>query len=153
MRRSSILLLAGSVLLASASAEAESRDTRERAAKKACLTGDVAKGVDILSDLYIDTNDPTYLYNQARCYEQNSRLQDAIGQFREYLRKAVNASEADRADAQKHITELEALIGKQETERAAAAEAAKEATNPAPIPPPEPRSEEPVPAALSFMRS
>jgi hypothetical protein len=41
---------------------------QERAARKACLSGDYAKGVEILSDLFIDTKDPVYLFNQGRCF-------------------------------------------------------------------------------------
>jgi len=31
-------------------------ESRERAAKKACLLGDVDKGAEILADLYVDTD-------------------------------------------------------------------------------------------------
>jgi hypothetical protein len=91
-------------------------DARERAAKKACLTGDVTKGVKLLADLFIDTSDPTYIYNQGRCFEQNDRCEDAISKFREYLRKASKANLADKLDAEKHITDCQALLGKKETE-------------------------------------
>jgi hypothetical protein len=43
--------------------------SRERQAKKACLSGDYAKGVSILSDLFLETGDATYLCNQGSCYE------------------------------------------------------------------------------------
>jgi hypothetical protein len=32
----------------------------------ACLSGDYTKGVAILSELFVDTKDPTYLFNQGR---------------------------------------------------------------------------------------
>ena len=95
------------------SAAAREQAAKERAAKKACITGDVKAGIDILGDLYIDSDDPTYLYNQGRCYEQNRRLEDAIDRFREYLRKSPNASASEKADANAHITECEALLVKQ----------------------------------------
>ena len=44
----------------------------------ACLSGDYTKGVAILSELFVDTKDPTYLFNQGRCFEQNRRYDDAI---------------------------------------------------------------------------
>lgn len=104
------------------------RESRERAAKKACLTGDAAKGAEILADLYIDSGNATYIYNQGRCFEQNGRYEDAVARFREYLRKAADASEADRAEAEKHITDCLALVGKKEPEPAkAVAEARPEA--------------------------
>lgn len=40
-----------------------SRAAKERAAKKACATGDFAKGVDILADLFVSTDAPVYVYN------------------------------------------------------------------------------------------
>ena len=55
-------------LLVAGQARAARVDARERAAKKACLTGDAAKGVEILADLFIDTDDATYIFNQGRCF-------------------------------------------------------------------------------------
>jgi tetratricopeptide (TPR) repeat protein len=90
----------------------ESKDAKERAAKKACLNGEAAKGVALLTDLYVDTNDPTYIFNQGRCYEQNNRCEEAIVRFREYLRKTPNGAEHDRANAATHIADCEALVAK-----------------------------------------
>lgn len=103
------ILLAALVLLATPPARAASKESQERAARKACLSGDYTKGVEILSDLFIDSRDPTYIFNQARCFEQNSRWEEAISRFREYLRKATSISAAERADTEKHITDCEAL--------------------------------------------
>ena len=36
----------------------------EKAAKKACAVGDFQKGVDILADLFVETDDPGWIYNQ-----------------------------------------------------------------------------------------
>lgn len=89
-----------------------SKGAKERAAKRACLTGDPEGGVAILTDLYIDTNDPTYLFNQGRCFEQNRRYEDAIGRFREYLIKAKNLRPDDRAETQQHIDACESYLRK-----------------------------------------
>jgi hypothetical protein len=96
--------LAVFVLLQVKPAFAASRQPRERAARKACLTGDPAKGVSILADLFLDTKDPTYIFNQGRCFEQNRKYEDAIARFEEYLVTA-NAvlSREDREAAEKHI--------------------------------------------------
>jgi tetratricopeptide (TPR) repeat protein len=147
-------------------ARAARMDPRERAAKKACMTGDPVRGVAILADLYIDTDDPTYVFNQGRCYEQNNRFEEAIGRFREYLRKAKNT--AEKADAERHIADCQRLLGKKEAEPdrmaapveparlplAAPAEPAKvgsvmppEPTGAAPAAPPASRSPEPLPLA------
>jgi tetratricopeptide (TPR) repeat protein len=96
------------------------KESKERAAKKACLTGDPVKGVELLTDLFIDTNDPTYIFNQGRCYEQSNRYEEAIGRFREYLRKAKSAPAAERAEAEKHIADCQALSEKKESPMPAA---------------------------------
>jgi hypothetical protein len=94
------------MLVAAAPAVAASRDTQERTARKACLKGDYAKGVDILSDLFVETKDPTYIFNQGRCFEQNRRYEDAIGRFEEYLRVPdTRISSDDRTLAEKHISD------------------------------------------------
>jgi len=119
--------------------EAKDREANERAAKRACLNGDATKGVQILTDLYIESNDPTYLYNQGRCYEQNNRYEDAIGRFREYLRKVNGSSSSDNADAasaEKHIADCESLLGKKVAEPTtpAAAPVAASSAEPQPAP-------------------
>jgi hypothetical protein len=103
----SIVLL---VLLVAPLAWAAGKEDKERAARKACLSGDYAKGVEILSDLFIDTKDPTYIFNQARCFEQNSRCEEAISRFREYLRKATVISPKDKTDTETHIIDCQALL-------------------------------------------
>jgi tetratricopeptide (TPR) repeat protein len=103
-----MILLAGT-----ASAEkGKSKSVRERAAKKACALGDFQKGAEILTDLLLETNDSTYIYNQARCYQQNNRWDQAISRFREYLRKAKDLSESDRSDTERQISDCEASLGK-----------------------------------------
>ena len=75
-------------LLAPSAAQAASRQAQERAARKACLTGDYAKGVAILSDLF-------------------------LGRFEEYLRASANPKleEADKTAAEKHIADCRARLG------------------------------------------
>jgi hypothetical protein len=73
------MLSAGVVfLLAASSAWAGNRGIKDRTAKKACLLGDYKKGIEILANLYLDTNDPTYIYNQGRCLEQNGQNAQAF---------------------------------------------------------------------------
>jgi tetratricopeptide (TPR) repeat protein len=94
-------------LLVAQSASAAKPPSKERQAKRACLSGDYAKGVGILADLFLETNDPTYLYNQGRCYEQNVRYVEAAERFKEYLRKAPNLAAGDKAEVDKHIADCE----------------------------------------------
>src|SRR5512140_1773690 len=81
-------LLAAVVFVQPARAES---DDKVKAAKKACIAGDYAKGVEILSDLYVETGDLNFVFNQGRCFEQSGRYQDAINRFHEYARKLKDA--------------------------------------------------------------
>jgi tetratricopeptide (TPR) repeat protein len=110
------VVLMVSSILASRTAWAGRFDVKERAARKACLTGDFAKGIDILADLFLKTNDFAYIFNQGRCFEQNHRYEDAIARFREFLVKDSTATSEERADAEKHIAACEAYLGRPKTE-------------------------------------
>jgi hypothetical protein len=92
--------------------------------------GDPGKGVQLLSELFVSTKDPTFIFNQGRCFEQNRRYEDAIARFQEYLRAAKKPSKSDKAEAEKHIADCEQLWAKQRSMEAAAAPAPQ----PAPMP-------------------
>jgi hypothetical protein len=96
----------------------QERTAQEKAARKACLSGDFEKGVSILSDLFVETRDPTYIFNQARCFEQNRRYDDAIARFQEYLRAAPELSAEDRAITEKHIADCQQILDKQSSHAA-----------------------------------
>jgi tetratricopeptide (TPR) repeat protein len=89
---------------------AQERDPRELEAKTACLAGRTDRGIELLAELYAETNDPTYIYNQGRCYQQTGKPREALTRFREYLRKAPTASAEDKALVQGYIAELEEQI-------------------------------------------
>jgi len=91
------------------------RQSQEKAAHKACLTGDYTTGVSILADLFIDQNAPVYVYNQGRCLEQNSRYKDAIARFEEYLRIGETSplDPADQTSAQKHIEDCKSKLAEE----------------------------------------
>lgn len=113
------------VLLSSPAARAEGRakpDTRMTEVKRACVAGEVDKGVALLAGLYAQTNDPTAIYNQGRCYQQNARPEQAVMKFEEYLRKAKDITPEERAEVERFIAELNADI-----------ERAKPAPAPAPV--------------------
>ena len=124
------------VLLASSPAAAANRQAQDRAARKACLTGDYTKGVAILSDLFIDTKDPTYIFNQGRCFEQNRKYEDAIGRFEEFVRAAEASGSkqdpADKAAAEKHIASCKETLAEQQGKMASPA-APQTYAPPAPI--------------------
>jgi len=106
-RNYSKLAVIVTALLASRAAGAEERDPRESEAKRACLGGKPDRGIELLAALFAETNDPTYIYNQGRCFEQNGKANEALTRFREYLRKSPNLGPEDRAQVQAHITEME----------------------------------------------
>jgi tetratricopeptide (TPR) repeat protein len=133
-----ILSLLFALPSANAAGKSSARAAKESAAKRACLNGDPLRGVQLLTDLYILSENPTYIYNQGRCFEQNNRYEEAIGRFREYLRKVDKLSDADKANAksaEKHIADCEALLGKKIPDPA---------NQPAPPPPPPTQQPQPV---------
>jgi tetratricopeptide (TPR) repeat protein len=92
-------------------AHAGDEEPNERTARKACLSGDYLKGIEILSDLFISTKEPTHIYNQGRCYEQNGQFEKAILRFREFLvLNAKTTTPEDRAEAERHIANCQALM-------------------------------------------
>jgi hypothetical protein len=102
----------GLMMISSAVARAaDSREAREREARKACFTGNVDRGVEILVDLYGETGHPNYIYNQARCFERNGKYDQAVLSYEDYLRKANNLGQAERAQVEKSIAELRAKVG------------------------------------------
>jgi hypothetical protein len=109
-----ISLICASPVLAQtgSSGKVAERSEAEHVARKACMVGNFAKGVDILADLFLATGDAVYIYNQGRCFQQNHQWQEASDRFAEYLRKAKGISEAERAEAQSHITECEEHLSK-----------------------------------------
>ena len=119
MNRRRCLLLLVPFLLSARAVQAGSVENKERTARMACLSGEFAKGVAILSELFVDTQNPLYIYNQGRCFQQNRRYEDAIARFQEFLRAGKKLSKDDKNDAQKHIADCEALLAKQSTPAAA----------------------------------
>jgi hypothetical protein len=116
MNRWSILFAVTAALAVAPRARGADVESRQRAAKKACLLGNVDKGAEILADLYVETNDETYIYNQGRCFEQNGKNEQAALRFREYLRKAKNLRPADREGVLKKIGELQGATGQNEAD-------------------------------------
>lgn len=113
LRRLPAVALAFSFLLAATPARAQpSRDIR---ARTDCLAGRYQAGVDLLAQLFAESGDATYIYNQARCYEQNGRFEEAILRFREFLRKSKNLPADEKAEANEHIAECQAELDKHQT--------------------------------------
>ena len=127
--RTPILVLACLLSLTwSSQARAKGKpETPDKAAKRVCAAGDYRKGVDILADLYVRTDDTTFIFNQGRCYEQNHQWVSAIDRFREFERKTKGLSSEANAEAESHIADCKRYLAEEE---------AKTAPPSAPPPPP-----------------
>jgi hypothetical protein len=119
-------------------ARAESQESKERIARMSCLSGDYAKGVAILAELFVDTMNSTFIFNQGRCFEQNRRWEDAISRFEEYLRVNKKPKKSDKAEAEKHIAECQVQLAKQSSHPAAPV------VSQSPVPPVAPPVDEPL---------
>jgi hypothetical protein len=118
----------------------QAQEPRVGQARKHCLTGDVEAGVALLADLFVETKDANLIYNQARCYEQNGRAEEAILRFREYLRVAKNLTAKEQAEVDRHIADCRAMRAEGQSapeppSRQPAAGAAFPPAAPAPAPP------------------
>jgi len=119
------LLLSLAVLAVPPSAQAgakeNAKESKERTARTACLAGDYAKGVELLAELYVSTKDVAYLFNQARCFEQNGKYEEAILRFHEYQLKNADAGNSPDESAEKHLASCQALLDKQKAGQGATA--------------------------------
>jgi hypothetical protein len=85
-----------------------SRAEREASAQIACATGHPDEGSAILAALYAEYGHRNYVYNQARCYQQNGRGTEAVNRFHEYLRLAPDAPAEERARIDGYLRDLQA---------------------------------------------
>jgi hypothetical protein len=108
-----ILALGAFAGRAEAAKKSTGRDALEKSARKACMMGDYQKGTEILSDLFIETKDITYVYNQARCLEQNHRWEEALDRFLEYQRKTPGVDEKEKNEVEQHIVECKSHLQEQ----------------------------------------
>lgn len=109
-------MLAG--LVASASARADSPapsgdDQRSTVALAACASGDFAKGISILGELYAETRNPAYVFNQGRCYQKSDQLEKARSSFTEYLRLSTNEPPEDVNRARAFVKEIDDALARE----------------------------------------
>lgn len=123
------------LFLASTAAGKESKESAASKARKACLTGDYQSGLATLSELFVKTKEPIWIFNQGRCFEQNGKYEDAISRFEEYLRLTKGSMSKDRDAAEEHLVECQSKLAK-----TAALSPPPPETTPPPVtpPPPEP---------------
>src|SRR3954452_687633 len=137
---SRLFVLACLALTAAADAQAapRTREQRETEARTACAAGRVEAGIEILAQLLTEFGHPNYIYNQARCYQQNGKAEQAISRFREFLRAAQDISPEERARVERFIKELESRPPAPPPAATPATEAAPPAPNPLAQPEPQP---------------
>jgi hypothetical protein len=92
---------------------ADDEDPRPRNALSACAAGDVKGGVAILAELYAQTRDPSFVFNQGRCYQQNGQLEPARPRFAEYLRVGTKEPPEDLERAKGFIKEIDEALAEQ----------------------------------------
>jgi hypothetical protein len=108
-----VVLLACAGLSRTARAADSPDDKRPTTALAACASGDVAKGISILGELYAETRNPAYVFNQGRCYQKNNKLEEARGSFTEYLRIGTAEPPEDIRRAEGFIKELDESLERQ----------------------------------------
>jgi hypothetical protein len=77
------------------------------------VSGDVATGIGILGQLYAETRDPSFLFNQGRCYQQNGQLEQARTRFSEYLRVGKHEPPEDIGRARALMKEIDEALARQ----------------------------------------
>jgi tetratricopeptide (TPR) repeat protein len=103
--------VSGPVLAAS---KKPNKQVREGEARAACLDGNYSEGVSILSKLFVETKNATYIFNQGRCFEQNRRYEDAISRFQEYLRVGRQSLDAnEKAEAEQQIKDCREMLAQE----------------------------------------
>jgi hypothetical protein len=124
--------MTGFVAIPAFGASSHEEKEKANAARTACLAGDYAKGATLLSELFITTKDPTWIFNLARCAEQSSKYQEAISHFKEYLRVSKRLTDEEKADVQKHIADCQESLAAQTPSLAVAQPASPVTAQPAP---------------------
>ena len=146
-------LLAVGFVPAASGAPGHTEDPRVQDAKIACAAGDVTTANRLLAELYAATEDPIWIFNQGRCFQQNGDPGHALTRFREYLRKAKTAPKgvvgaSDISEAEQYIKELETEIAAQNNKGAPS-----EPTPPAPVVPAPAPVAQPAPAQAATAKA
>ncbi len=93
---------------------AKRADKHEIDARQAFAAGRYQEALNLYAELYADKVHPTYLRNIGRCYQNLKQPEKAINAFRDYLRQAKGVNDAERAEVEGYIAEMEKLQAQQE---------------------------------------
>lgn len=113
----SMAITADGALAAGRSADRQ----KELQAREAFAAGRYDQALDIFAKLYAETSDPIFMRNIGRCHQRMREPGKAIDAFRDYLAKAKKLPDADRAEVESYIREMEELADRQERDRKVAA--------------------------------
>jgi hypothetical protein len=100
-------MLAGLIFALPTANAAAKKEERVQKARVECMAGDYQAGVRILAEIYAETRDANLIYNQARCFEQNGRNEQAVLRFEEYLRVNQDLAPAEVAQIRARIVALQ----------------------------------------------
>jgi hypothetical protein len=101
-----LVVCLGALLVPTAARAQLDEESTSNLAHAACLSGDIKQGISLLAQLYVQTKDAAYIYNQARCFEQNDQRDQAVSRYREFLRVAIDADPEVLARARAAIDDL-----------------------------------------------
>lgn len=103
-----VLVLA---VLAALVAPVSAQDTgdRDERARTFFLHHQYPEALAIYSRLYAESLHPTFLRNMARCYQMMRQPDQAIANFRAYLRDARDLEAAERSEIEGYIAEMQRL--------------------------------------------
>src|SRR5688572_2676402 len=104
MTRIAALWMLMIMLVASTPARAQ-QDPRELDGRAYFARGDYDLALDVFSKLFAEKGDPLYLRNIGRCYQKLARPGRSIDAFREYLRRARDVTDEERAEVDGFIAE------------------------------------------------
>ena len=102
------MVLCAVVLPRARVAQAAPVSARELRARQDFAAGRYEQAIEIFAELYAKTADPIFLRNIARCDQKQNRADEAIDNFREYLRQAKKLSAGEKEEVEGYIRELEA---------------------------------------------
>jgi tetratricopeptide (TPR) repeat protein len=108
-----------------------SRNSRFAEARRACASGQLERGIQLLADLIAENNDAAAIYYQARCYQENGRPEQALARFQEFLRLSPNLSARGRDEVTTAISRLEYALAEKTRQESLAARTARAPTPPA----------------------
>ena len=103
--------------------------SKEIEARRAFVSGEYDRAIELFAELYAETLHPVYLRNLGRCHQRLGHPAQAIDFFHQYLNKGRSITPDERDEIKGYISEMEQLQ-KDQAHAAEAANARKKQTQP-----------------------